>query len=180
MAVFDEKFKEIFSAQIVSLIGGLIAGTLLAIYTEKLLLIPGILILIPGFLEMRGNISGTLASRLSSGLFLRVINPKKIETRIVKGNLVASFFLAIIVSLALGTIAMLFNYLVLGVATPEIIVLALLAGVLANTIEIPLTLIVTFYLFRRGHDPNNIIGPFITATGDVVSIFSLLLVVMIL
>ena len=36
-------------------------------------------------------------------------------------------------------------------------------------------LFVTFYLFRKGHDPNNIMGPFITSTGDVTSIISLLI-----
>src|SRR3989338_5445908 len=77
MNVIDKSFKEIFSSQIVSLFGGLIAGIILAVYSDKIFLIPGMLILLPGFLEMRGNISGSFASRLSSGLFLRVIDPHK-------------------------------------------------------------------------------------------------------
>jgi len=50
-----------------------------------------------------------------------------------------------------------------------------IAGIIVNAIEIPLTLFTTFYLFRKGHDPNNIMGPFITSTGDVTSIISLLI-----
>jgi mgtE-like transporter len=175
MEFFDKDFKEIFSAQIISIIGGLIAGTFLAVYTNKIILIPGILILLPGFLEMRGNISGTFSSRLSSGLFLKVIKPNKINTRIIRSNLTASFLLAIFVSLILGLIAFLFNYLILKKITLEIILLPLIAGILANIIEIVLTLFTTFYLFRKGLDPNNIMGPFITSTGDITSIISLLI-----
>lgn len=175
MKIFDSVFKEILSSQVISLIGGLIAGTILAIYTDKLLLIPGMLILLPGFLEMRGNISGSFSSRLSSGLFLGVIKPNKTTIKLLKGNIVASFLLAIVVSLALGLLAFLFNYFVFGVILYKIITLALIAGIIANAIEIPLAMFATFYLFKKGHDPNNIMVPFITSTGDITSIVALLI-----
>lgn len=175
MKIFDQNFKDIFSAQLLSIIGGLIAGTILAIYTDKILLIPGMLILLPGFLEMRGNISGTLAARITSGLYLKVINPNKMKTKIIRDNVIASFLLAIFISLILGIIAFLFNYLALNVFYPKIILIPIIAGLLANAIEIPLTLITTFYLFRKGHDPDNIMGPFVTSTGDITSILALLI-----
>lgn len=176
MNIFDSSFKEIFSSQIISIIGGLIAGTMLAMHTDKILLIPGMLILLPGFLEMRGNISGSFAARLTAGLFLGVVSTKSIKTRIVKGNLLASFVLAVIVSFVLGLIAFLFNLLVFKISTPNIILIPLIAGVIANAIEIPLTLFATLYFFRKGHDPNNIMGPFVTSTGDITSIVSILIV----
>lgn len=180
MNIFDGNFKEMFTSQIISIIGGIIAGTILAIYTNKILLIPGMLILLPGFLEMRGNISGSFASRLSSGLFLGVIKPNRTKTKIIRGNLLASFFLVIFVSLALGLIAFLFNFFVFQIFTPTIIVIPIIAGIITNIIEIPLTLFVTFYLFRKGHDPNNIMGPFVTSTGDITSVVSLLLVLVLI
>ncbi len=179
-SIFDKNFKEIFSSQIVSVIGGLIVGTILAIHTERMLLIPGMLILLPGFLEMRGNISGSFASRLSSGLFLKVIKPNKINTKVIRGNLAASFLQVIIVSLALGLIAFLFNFLALHILTPRIILIPVIAAIIANIVEIPLTLFTTFYLFKKGHDPNNIMGPFVTSTGDVTSTVSLLIALVVL
>lgn len=179
MRIFDRNFKEIFYSQLFSLAGGLFGGTLLAIYTDKMLIIPGMLILIPGFLEMRGNISGSFASRLSSGLFLHVINPNHKKSRLIKGNLIASFSLAIIVSLAIGLLAFGFNG-IYGNYTPEIIWIPLIAGIISNLIQLPLALGATLYIFKKGHDPNNIMGPFITSTGDVISILSLLLAVMII
>ena len=180
MGIFDAKFKEILSFQIVSILLGIFAGTMLAIFTNKLLVIPGIFILLPGFLEMRGNISGSFSSRLSSGLFLGVIKPDRMKTKMIKGNLSASFLLAVAVSFVLGVIAFVFTYLVFGVFVPTIIIFPLIAGLIANAIEIPLTLFMTFYLFRKGHDPNDIMGPFITSTGDIISIVSLLLALVVI
>jgi mgtE-like transporter len=145
-----------------------------------MLLIPGMLVLLPGFLEMRGNISGSFASRLSSGLFLGVINPNKIKAHIIKGNLIGSFLQAIIVSFCLGLIVFFFNFFVLGVFMPKIILVPLLAGIVANAIEIPLTLLMTLNLFKRGHDPNNIMGPFVTTTGDITSIIALIFALVLL
>jgi mgtE-like transporter len=180
MGLFDKDFEEILTAQIISIIGGILVGTLLAIYTDNILIIPGMLILLPGFLEMRGNISGTFASRISSGLFLGVINPRIIKTHIIKGNLLGSFLQAIIVSFVLGLIAFLFNYFFLDIVILKIIFVPLVAAIIANAIEIPLTLFVTLYLFKKGHDPNNIMGPFVTSTGDVTSVLALIFALVIL
>ncbi len=180
MKLFGKNFQEIFTSQIVSLLSGIIVGTILAVYTDKILLIPGMLILLPGFLEMRGSISGTFAARITSGLFLSAINPDHIRSRIIRGNLSASFFLAVLVSGMLGLIAFAANYLILHVVFPKIILIPLIAGIVANSIEIPLALFATLYLFRKGHDPNNIIGPFITSTGDLTSVLALLITVVII
>ena len=178
--IFDSNFRELLGSEIVSILGGLFAGTILAIYTDKLLLLPGMLVLLPGFLELRGNISGSFASRLSSGLFLGVINPKKLDTKIIRGNLVSSFFLVIVVTMFLGFMAFGFNYLLFHVYAPKIILLPIIAGIIANAVEVPMTLVVTMFLFRRGYDPNNIMGPFVTSTGDITSIVALLLTLLII
>ncbi len=174
--IFDKDFFEIFSSKFISLIAGLFAGFMLALFTDKLVLIPGVLVLLPGFLELQGNMSGTFASRLSSGLFLKVLHPNmKITNRVVRGNVLASLVLAIIVATVLGLLAFLFNYAVLGLVTPFIIVLPLIASLIASVLEIPLTFMITMYLFRKGHDPNNIMGPFSTSIADFTSVIALLI-----
>ncbi len=175
--IFDKSFSEIMSSQLVATAIAIVAGAMLAVYTDKLLMIPGMLILIPGFLEMRGSINGTFASRLSSGLFLGVVKPNKLYTRITKGNMTASFILAILASVVLGFVAFFLNYLVFQSFTPKIIFLPLMAVAIASILEIPLTLAATFYIFNKGHDPNNIMGPFITSIGDLISVLSLAVVV---
>jgi len=175
--LFDKEFNEILSGQTIALIAGLIAGVFLAFQTDKILLIPAMFILIPGLLEMRGNIEGSLSSRLSSGLFLKLVKPKLENTEILKGNIIASFVLSIIISLVLGYVAFIVEYAALGIFYPKIIVIALIAGVISNIIGMIFSVFLTFYLFKKGHDPNNIMGPSITSLGDVISILSIMLVV---
>ncbi len=171
--------KEILPVEIISITGGLLAGAMLSFAVDKIYLIPGLLILLPGFLEMRGNISGSLSARLSAGLFLKVIKPK-IGGRILRGNVIASFALVLFVSLFLGALAYAASAYFFGVADTKIILISLFAGVLSNIVEIPLTILTTFWLFRRGHDPNNIMGPYVTTTGDIISILSLLVAIVII
>ena len=177
--IFDKNFRDILVSQWISVLGGFIVGTLVAIYVDKVILIPGMLILLPGFLEMRGNISGSFASRISSGLFLKVIKPRRFNGRIIRGNLMASFLLVILVFFFLGIVVFLFNLVLLKVYMPRMIFIPLIAGILANFIETPLTIFATFYLFKKGHDPNNIMGPFITSTGDITSIIALIITIII-
>lgn len=180
MNIFDKNFKEILSTQIVSIAGGLIAGTILAAYTKQIFLIPGIFVILPGLLEMRNNLSGSFAARLSSGLFLGVVNPNKLNTKATRGNFMASFLLALVTSIALGLIAFLVNIIFFHTNTPIIILIPIITGLIANAIEIPMTLVLTFYFFKKGHDPNNIMGPFITSIGDIISIVSLLITLIII
>ena len=140
MEIFDNNFREIFLSQIISMVGGLLAGLVLVSYKNELILIPGLFIIIPGFLEMRGAISGSFASRLSAGLFLGVIDPAKTATRLIRSNIAASFLLALVVSFALGLLAFVFTYIVTGVLFPKIILIAVLAAIAANAIEMPLAL----------------------------------------
>jgi len=179
--IFDKNFKEMISSQIIVIIGGLIAGTVLAAFTKKLYLIPGMLILIPGFLEMRGSIAGTLSARISSALFLKVIKPKySRKTLLVNSNIHASMFLALAASLGLGIMAFALNYFVSGIFFPQIILVPIIAAVLSEAIETPLTIFSTFYIFKKGHDPNNIMGPVITTGVDIISMTALMVAMVVI
>lgn len=173
-------FKEIFTGELVSVTGGVLAGTALAFTTDQLQLLPGLLMILPGFLEMRGSISGSLSSRLSSGLFLGVLKPKMEHNRIVRGNVFAALILTMLVCVLLGILAYGVNYLLFGIIEAKIIFIVILAGLIASAIEIPAAIFFTFWLFKRGHDPNNVMGPFITTSEDIVSVFALLLAIVII
>ncbi|MBI4015955.1 MAG: magnesium transporter [Candidatus Aenigmarchaeota archaeon] len=178
--MFNKDFKEILSIEIVSMTGGLFAGFLLAFITNKLEVIPGLLLLLPGFLEIRGSISGSLSARISSALFLKVLKPTISKQRILYGNITAAVAMGIILSLILGVMAFLLSFFVFQINYPNIILMSLIAGVLATIIEIPLTLSATFWLFKRGHDPNNVMGPYITTVGDIVSVLSIMFAMVII
>ncbi|MEM4248039.1 MAG: magnesium transporter, partial [Candidatus Nanoarchaeia archaeon] len=160
--------------------GGLLAGALIAAHIDKILLIPGLFILLPGFLEMRGNVSGALAARFGTALDLKFIPPRIRGNKVVSQNIFATFVEVLIVALSLAAIAYFVTYFLFGNATLEIFAVAVIAALVSNIIEATLTTITTFQLYKMGHDPNNIMGPYVTTTGDIISVFSLLLAVFVI
>ncbi|MEM2916610.1 MAG: magnesium transporter [Candidatus Woesearchaeota archaeon] len=170
------EFEEIFVSEFVSVTGGILAGFLLAHATNRLEMIPGILILMPGFLEMRGNISGALAARLSTALHLGWL---KKHPGMLRSNIAAASILAITLSAFLGIVAYIGTLLFFRINYPKIIIVALVAGIISNFIMIPITTKTTLWLFKKGHDPDNIMGPYITTIGDILSVVSLLIGMMV-
>jgi mgtE-like transporter len=175
--MLKREFKDMFAAEIISMTGGLLAGTLLAIYIDKILLIPGLFILLPGFLEMRGNISGALAARLGTALDLKKIPARLKGSKVVSQNILATFVEVLVVALSLAAVAYAVTYFIFGAATLLIFFIAIIAALISNFIEAFLTTYTTFWLFKKGHDPNDIMGPYVTTTGDIVSVASLLIAV---
>ena len=177
--MIDRDFREIFTSQFIAITGGIIAGIFLLSITNKLELVPGLFVLIPGFLEMHGNIFGSLAARLVTLLHIKHIKPKLEHNRLVWINILASVFLLIIVALFLGIAAYLLNLYIFKSNTPILILISLIAAVIAIIVELPITVFSTFWLYKNGYDPDDIMGPYITTIGDVVSILSLFIVMLV-
>lgn len=177
---FSKNFKEIFITQMISITGGLLAGSILAFALDKIYLIPGFFILLPGLLDMRGSVSDSLAARLGAGLHLGAINKKKILNRITIGNIKAAFALSLIISSIIGIAAYFAIYIISGMQYPKIILISIFAAFLTNIIEVPMTVLLTFWLFRKGYDPDNIMGPYVSTSGDIVTVLSLLIAVVII
>ena len=123
----SKDFKEIAGGELISVTGGLFAGLMLTYATNKLEMIPALLILLHGFLEMRGNISGSLSARLSAGLHVGAFK-KYGKNGILKGNVIASFILVVFLSLFLGLLAYYVSMEFFGIINPNIIFVSLFAG----------------------------------------------------
>ncbi|MBI2579757.1 MAG: magnesium transporter [Candidatus Aenigmarchaeota archaeon] len=170
-------FREILVVEIISVTGGLLAGIALASMTKQIYLIPGLFILIPGFLEMRGSLGGSMAARISSGLFLGVVKPR-MGNRIVRSNMLATASLIIVSSVILGVFAYLASSWFFGIENVKIILISVVAG-FVSILMTPLTVYTTMWVFRKGHDPNNVMGPYITTLGDVMSVVSFMIAIMV-
>ena len=173
-ALLNKEFREIFGAEIIAICFALIAGVLLAFFIDEILLIPGLLILLPGFLEMRSSITGALAARISTALDTKQISPGAGSKNFVLQNLLATIILTLAVAIVLAALAYFITLAFFGVSRPDLFLIAIIAAVLANLIETILSVPLTFWLYKKGHDPNDIMGPYISATGDIVGVFSLL------
>lgn len=168
-------FKEIAFSQSFSIVGGLTAGSLLAIYTDKILLIPGLFILLPGFLEMGNAISGSLSSRLSSKLH----QGKLTKTLLVK-NVIASFILIVLCSIVLGGITYSISRFIFGIDDLHLVFIPIIAAIISGLILLPLTSKIVLWLYHHHEDPDNLIGASSTTLGDIINITSILITITIL
>jgi mgtE-like transporter len=177
--VAAQAYREALPALATSVVGGLFAGVVLGGMRAELRAVPGLLVLVPALLATRGNVYGSLGARLSTGLHQGLVEPAfDFDSRItpavaaaLANGLLASLFAAVVAFLAL---------LALGesvAALPTLLAIALVAGLLSGTALAVAVVSVVFVGFRRGYNPDTLVGPLVTTTGDVFGISFLLLAV---
>lgn len=168
------EFGEIFGSEILSTTGSIAAGIGLSFMYAEFSILPGLLIFLPGFLAMRGSITGSLSARVGSALHMGKIKPKFRLNAFLKANLWATFTLTLIISVTLGIAASFMNYFIFGGAFDyRLVTVAVMAGILSSAIQVPIAIISEIWFFKHKFNPDNIMGPFVTTTGDIVSVLSL-------
>lgn len=180
--VHKSTIEEGLLALLICAVGDLIAGIILGKMTFFLETFPGLLVIIPGAIGMRGNIFGSFASRLSTNLHIGIISPKFELSEELNNNIFASFVLTLVLSLFLGIVA---NLLCLLMHYPamsliDFILISVIAGIISNLIMLPITMFISFKSFEHGWDPDNITSPIIAAFGDLFTLPAIILSIFIL
>lgn len=165
--------RQAFGALLISSGGDLLAGLTLASIDDALHKLPGLIVLIPAAIGMRGNIFGALGSRLGTAIHTGTFRLSARKETEVGQNLYASAALTLGVSLALA-------FLAKGVAEifteaptislADFMVISVLGGVLSSIVVVVITLFVANLSTRRGWDMDNVAAPLVTAAGDVVTL----------
>jgi mgtE-like transporter len=171
-----------FIALFICAIGDLIAGVILSRMTETLALLPGLLILIPGAIGMRGNIFGALGSRLGSNLHIGILSPELKKSTVLYQNIISAMILTFIMSLFLAFMAKGFS-MVLGyesISLVDFTIISVLGGIFSGALLLPATILITIKSYENGWDPDNVTTPLIAASGDLFTLPSILLAVQIL
>ena len=168
-AEHDYVIKEGLIALLICAVGDLIAGIILGKMTFFLETFPGLLVVIPGAIGMRGNIFGSFASRLSTSLHIGLISPEFEFSDDLNNNIFASFVLTLVLSIFLGIVAKIFCILLHypSMELIDFILICTIAGIISNLIMLPITMFVSFKSYEHGWDPDNITSPIIAAFGDL-------------
>ena len=153
----------------------LTAGALLSEIGNFNLLLPGLLLIVPGLLEMRGNISSSFAQRLGSAVHLGIVSwESKFNEEIIE-NLKAVILLSLInvILLVSGSYVL---ALIRGIKITNIFGLFLISilTTLIALLFIPATIIVSLYFHKRGIDPDNVVIPILSSLNDVIIASALL------
>ncbi len=174
--------RESLIALLICAIGDLFAGIVLGKMTFFLETFPGLLVIIPGAIGMRGNIFGALGSRLGSNLHIGLLSPEFKKSEILTENILSSLILTLILSIFLAFIAkgicILFNFRSMSLI--DFTLISFFAGVISSIIMLPITMSISLKSFQHGWDPDNITTPLIAAFGDLFTLPSIVLALIIL
>ncbi|MFQ5975146.1 MAG: magnesium transporter [Candidatus Hydrothermarchaeales archaeon] len=164
-------FKESFFALFLVTLGNLITGTIMGVSTSRLVLLPALIVLIPGAIAMRGNNFASLGSRLGTYLHTGQIDPSFRKTRILDENIFSAFFLTLLMSIYLGILASLLAGVVgIPVSIVTMATISILAGIVSAFFLLWITILIAFLSYRNGWDPDNLTSPFITLAGDMLTL----------
>lgn len=168
-AEHDYIIKEGLISLLICAVGDLIAGVILGKMTFFIETFPGLLVVIPGAIGMRGNIFGSFASRLSTNLHIGLISPHFEFSEDLNYNIFSSFVLTLVLSIFLGIVGKIFCILLHypSMELIDFILICTIAGIISNIIMLPITMFVSFKSFEHGWDPDNITSPIIAAFGDL-------------
>ena len=178
-SVVKKIYREVTPFVILTALAEIGAGALLTGLTDFYAILPGLILLLPGLMEARGNISASLGQRLGSAIHLGVIGWKLGFNDELKENVKSSLFLGLIVALVLACLAFFVSSLLglSGLSIFGFILIALLTAFLSGVTQIAITVLVALYSAYRGLDPDNITIPILATLGDVLTVFYLLIVV---
>jgi mgtE-like transporter len=165
-------------ALLVSSVAGLLAGLALGSITGTLEALPGLLVLVPAAIGMRGNIFGALGSRLGTAIHAGTFNLSRRPDTLVGQNILASSVLTLAISLALAVLA---KAVAVGfglhdtISVTDFVVISVVGGVLSSAVVLPITLAIAAGATRYDWDLDSVAAPMVTAAGDLVTLPSLFL-----
>lgn len=182
MEYFNRIMKESVPILFLLLLGELIAGVILSNSELKMAQIPGLLILLPAILSLRGNVSSAMGSRFGTYLHLGLVDPKLklsiLGKPIVKQNIYASMALNLMMSFTLGIMAY-FVAVLTGITDANILLLtfvAVVAGFLSGFFLVFLTIFLAVFTSSKGLDPDNVLSPSVATIGDIFTVLFLFLI----
>src|SRR5713101_5311633 len=167
-----------FVALLLSSGGDLLAGLTLGSITGTLESLPGLLVLVPAAIGMRGNVFGALGSRLGTAVHTGTFRMSRRLDTVVGQNLAASISMSLSVSLALAILAKAISVgfgLEHTISVADFVVISVIGGFLSSIVVMLITVGVATLSVRRGWDLDNVTAPIVTAAGDMVTLPALFL-----
>jgi mgtE-like transporter len=151
------------------------AGTTLSGMESFLESLPGLIIMLPPMLDLRGDINGSFAARLGSGIHLGIIDSKHRDEIIenLKAALLMSIVVPAVIAILSFLVCRLFSLPSIGLF--ELMFIAVCTGLTSGVILSILSIALTYSASRIGLDPDNITIPILSTLGDFIVILALFL-----
>jgi mgtE-like transporter len=154
------------------------AGLTLSAIRGRLEELPGMLVMVPAAIAMRGNIYGAMGNRLSTAIHTGRFNISRRTDTVVGQNVLAAGVVTLATSVALAVMAKL-TAVAFGLANTisfaEFITISVVGGILSSVVLMAATLALARSSTRRSWDLDNVLAPIMSAAGDVITLPALFL-----
>jgi mgtE-like transporter len=161
-----------FVALLISSGGDLLAGLALAFMDRQLNTLPGLIVLIPAAIGMRGNIFGALGSRLGTGINAGQFEPTLDRQGFLGENVRGAWYLTLATCLFLGPAAHVVALAFVGhaMSVADFVTISIVGGVLGSIVVGAATVGIAVWSHRRRWDLDSVSAPLVTAIGDVATL----------
>jgi mgtE-like transporter len=164
-------------ALVLSTLASFVAGLTLGSITGTLNLLPGLLVLIPASVGMRGTIFGAIGARLGTGIHAGLFAQTLAKGSLLRTNVEVGLISSVLSSFYLAGMAR-----VVAAAFGEdpvsfwdLLTISVVGGVTASAVILVVTVGIAVLSFRRGYDLDAVSTPMVTAIGDMVTLPALFL-----
>jgi mgtE-like transporter len=166
-------------ALVLSTFAGFVAGLTLSHISETLTLLPGLLVLIPAAVGMRGTIFGAIGARLGTSTHAGLFEATLRRTSVLGQNIEVGILTTLSSSLYLAALARLMMA-ALSPARPSIsfwdlVTISVVGGALGSVLILAVTIGLSLLSYRRGWDLDAVSTPMVTALGDMATLPTLFL-----
>jgi len=158
-------------------VGEVLAGLSLQTSVEILTLYPVFLMLIPGLMDLRGDVYGAFGYRLTTALHIGETEPR-ILSKYNLYNVLISYSVTIIASIIIALLAYIISAS-LGLSSPDLLTLLFISLASSTIVYLVLTPVTTFsiiLLFKTGRDPTDFVATIVTGVGDALTPFTFITV----
>ncbi|MBA3728718.1 MAG: magnesium transporter [Actinobacteria bacterium] len=161
-----------FAALVLGTVTAFIAGVTLASIADTLEMLPGLLILIPAVLGMRGTIFGAIGARLGTSTHAGLFEATLARTGVLYQNvyvgvvmtLTSSLWLAALAKIAAGAFGL------RSISLLDFVVISVIGGVVDSAFILMITVGLSVLSYRRGYDLDAVATPLITAMADMLTV----------
>ncbi|MFM7069999.1 MAG: magnesium transporter [Actinomycetes bacterium] len=157
-----------------SFVAGATLGSIVGTFDR----LPGLLLMVPAAIGLRGNVFGSMGNRLSTAIHTGTFRASFRRDSVLQQNVAASMSLTIILSFVLALLAKI-AAITFGIRNSisvlDLALISVLGGLLASLVVLAATVVLAVLAVRRGWDLDNLVAPTTATLGDVVTIPALFL-----
>lgn len=155
----------------------MLAGLTLTSNIELLESYPALLMLIPGLMDLRGDVYGAIGYRLTTMLHMGQAEAKfRAKYNLLNALIgyVSTLFVTILLSFIISVLA--FALSIPSPTVTSLLFIAMLSSVLTFAVLTPIVITSTILLYKRGIDPSRFVAIIVTGIGDALTPITLITV----